>query len=181
MLAAFGPLFWLVPSKRERRLAAMRLQARRDGLTVEMRRFPKLDVAPEERVSAGGQPLTPLRESAVYLHPLAPRLRLLPVWRVLRGSDGLPAWPGWVFERATKPDSPVLPRVLAGLAVVVAALPQDVVALECESRGLGAYWLESPGTGPPQVTELAARLEAGARVLEALEAELAAAVEKGKI
>lgn len=177
MLAAFGPLLWLVPSKRERRLAAMRQQARRDGLTVEMRQFPKLDVAPEERVSAGGQPLTALRESAVYLHPLAPRLRLLPAWRVLRGSDGLPAWPGWVFEFGSKPDSPVLPRVLAGLAALVAALPQDVVALQCESRGLGAYWLESPGTGPPQVSELATQLGAGAGILEALEAELATTVD----
>jgi len=173
LLVAFGPILWLRPSARDRRLTGLRSQARREGLQVEMRRYPKVDLAPEERVTAGGKPLAPLLESAVYLKPLARKLRELPAWRVLRGTNGLPAWPGWVFEVGTKPASPHLHRVLDVLATLVERLPEDVVALECEALNFGAYWLERPGNGPAELTSLAGLLAEAAAQLAALEQELA--------
>ena len=38
LVVAFGPVLWLVPSKRDKRLAALRSRARSAGLIVEMRR-----------------------------------------------------------------------------------------------------------------------------------------------
>jgi hypothetical protein len=172
MLLVIGPLMWLRPTPRERRLAALRGAAQSAGLRVTMRQLPKLDLAPEERVTPGGRPLPATRELAVYLHPLEPKLRALPVWRILRGSDGLPAWPGWVFEAGRKPDSPWLGRLLATLAPQVAGVPADVVALECDPFTLGAYWLERPGNGPAEAAALAAWLRDAAGAIGALEAAL---------
>jgi hypothetical protein len=178
LLVAFGPILWLRPSPRDRRLTALRAQARKDGLRVEMRRYPHLDRAPEERVTAGGKPLESVRECAVYLQPLDPKLRHLPGWRILRAAEGLPAWPGWVFEIGTKPRDPQLQRMLDALALVVERLPGDVVGLECDPLNLGIYWLERPGNGPAEVTALAGWLRDAADRLVALELELALDDEK---
>jgi hypothetical protein len=173
LLVAFGPILWLRPSARDRRQSALRTQARKDGLQVEMRRYPKLDLRPEERVTSGGKVVDAQLEAAVYRAPLDPKLRNLPAWRVLRATDGLPAWPGWVFELGTRPEHPELRRMLAVLEPLVAGLKDDVVALECTPLALGAYWLERPGTVPADVTSLADWLRrAGAR-LTALDEELA--------
>lgn len=173
LLVAVGPLLWLRPTPRERRLAGLRTQARQDGLRVEMRRYPKLDLAPEDRVTAGGRPLSPELEAAVYLQPLPERLRRLPGWRVLRGDDGLAAWPGWVFELGRKPDHPALREALAAIADLIDTLPGDVVALECEPIALGAYWLERPGSTAAEVTALAGWLRAAADRIAGLDRALA--------
>lgn len=167
LLVAFGPILWLRPSARDRRLAALRAEGRKQGLRVEMRRYPKLDLRPEERVTAGGKHLEPLLESAVYLQPLEARLRNLPGWRILRGEEGLPAGPGWVFELGRRPDHPALRSLLDTLTPQLATLPADVVALECGLLDLGAYWLERPGSGAAEVAALAAWLrQTGQRLTE---------------
>jgi len=174
LLVAFGPILWLRPSRRDRRLVALRGQARADGLRVQMRRYPKLDLLPEDRVTAGGKRLETLLEAAVYLKPLDPKLRILPGWRIQRGTEGLPAWPGWVFELGKRPDSALLRPMLQALEPLLARLPADVVALECEPREIGVYWLERPGNGPAEVTVLAGWLTEAAARLAALETELGA-------
>jgi hypothetical protein len=181
LLAAFGPIMWLVPSRRDRRLAAMRQQARTEGMTVEIRRLPKVDPLPEERVTAGGRVLQPVQELAVYQWPLSRRLRCLPTWRVLRHSEGLPALPGWAFEIGKKPQHPQLDAALEVLGPLFSGLREDVLAVECEDRQLDAYWLEGPDSGPSDVTQIARLLASGAQALEALERELEAQVEEGNI
>lgn len=179
LLVAFGPILWLRPTARDRRLTGLRAAGRKAGLRVEMRRYPKLDRAPEERVTAGGKPISTLLEAAVYLQPLDPKLRHLPAWRVLRATDGLPAWPGWVFELGSKPQSEHLRRVQDVLAPLLERLPADVVGVECEPLDVGVYWLERPGSGPAEVDALAGWLREAAGRLAALELELAAAAEAG--
>jgi len=179
LLVAFGPILWLRPTARDRRLTGLRAAGRKAGLRVEMRRYPKLDRAPEERVTAGGKPLSTELEAAVYLQPLDPKLRHLPAWRVLRATNGLPAWPGWVFEIGSKPHSEHLHRVQDALAPLLERLPADVVGVECEPLDVGVYWLERPGNGPAEVDALAGWLRDAAGRLTALELELTAAAEAG--
>lgn len=181
LIVAFGPIMWLVPSKRDRRLAAMRQQARQEGLLVEMRRLPKAGAAPEERVTAGGRVLEPVHELAVYQRPLQRRLRHLPTWRLLRGGPGIEGPSGWAFEIGRKPQHKHLDAALQALRPTFARLPGDVLALECEERALGAYWLERPPSGPAEVSALADTLTSGARALEALDAALEPEPEEGKI
>ncbi|MEM9624471.1 MAG: hypothetical protein AAF993_22715, partial [Pseudomonadota bacterium] len=49
-----GPVMYLVPSARDKRLAELRSQARIAGLGVKLSTLPKLDPSADERVSAGG-------------------------------------------------------------------------------------------------------------------------------
>jgi hypothetical protein len=64
LLAAFGPVLWLVPSRKDRHLSALREQARLEGLVVELRRLPKLQPSAHERVTAGGRVKKPVQECA---------------------------------------------------------------------------------------------------------------------
>lgn len=180
-LVAFGPLLWLMPSPRERRLAALRQSAYREGLRVEMRRLPRANPAAEERVTAGGRALDLNRECAAYLKPLGRRLRMLPAWRLLRHGDGVKAFPGWAFEPGQKPDHPRLDAAMAALATVVGELPDDVIALECEPQNIAAYWVEGPGSTPDQVTDLARQLAVAADALGALDRRLEEETEGRKI
>ena len=158
LLAAFGPVLWLMPSRRDRRLSALRTAARRSGLTVEMALLPRLDVTPEERVNAGGRVQTPAHNIAVYRYPLPRRLRHLPAWRIFRASNGLPALPGWVHAVADRSDHPRLGAAMTCLASAVEMLPAGVLAVDCGSQQVGVYWQEPPGSDAASVAELAAWL-----------------------
>ena len=172
LIVAIGPIFWLMPSRRERRLAALRQRAYRHGMRVSLRRLPAGDVAPEDRVTAGGRALDTSREYAAYVMPLEKRLRNLPSWRVLRGGEGMSAVAGWAFEAGKRPEHVELPAVLEAMEPFLSSLPEDVVAVECEPHSLAAYWREGPGTTPERVDDLAQRLTAGATALTALDASL---------
>ncbi|MGA1371687.1 MAG: hypothetical protein ACO3Z6_08805 [Pseudomonadales bacterium] len=177
LLVAFGPILWLMPSRRDRRLSALRSAARQAGLAVELVRLPRLDVAPEDRVNAGGRVLDTARELAVYRLPLPRTFEHLPSWRAFRAANGLPAWPGWVFASDARPDHPRLAAVIATLASQVGLLRTDVAAIECEPRRIGLYWLESPNATPATVTELGAWLRNAGVALLQLDAALAAPAE----
>jgi hypothetical protein len=177
LVVAFGPLMWLRPSARERRLAKLRQQAYQEGMRVELRRLAPQDPAPEERVTASGRERTLTVDAPAYIYPFQTRLRMLPKWRMLRGRDGSPAYPGWVFEPGKRPDHPQLGQLLELLRPMVETLPDDVVALECDPQNLAGYWLEGPGTTPARVTDLAGRLAEGASVIVALDQRLRAEAE----
>ncbi len=176
LLVAFGPVLWLIPSKKDKRLAAMRERGRQEGLVVEMRRIPKATPDPTDRVTAGGKVLDPVVECASYRLMLPRRLRHLPGWRVLRHaeSDGDP-FPGWSYDQRPKGDARAyLSRMLEALRPQVTALPADVAALEIASGAVVAYCLERPGTSADSVTELAETLRALEAVLVALEGTIEA-------
>lgn len=181
LILAFGPLMWLRPSARERRQGTLRQRAYRHGMRVELRRLPRHDVAPEERVTAGGQALDISREYAAYLRPLEARLRMLPAFRVLRHGDGSRALAGWSFEAGRRPDHPRLEAALGAVGPVLEELPEDVVAFECQALTVGAYWLEGPDTTPERVDDLAVRLGRAGDALVALDVRLKADTEPGNI
>ena len=180
LLAAFGPVLWLIPSKKDKRLAAMRQRGRQEGLMVEMRRIPKTDPDASDRVTAGGKVLDPVVDCASYGVTLPRRLRHLPVWRAVRdpaASDEDP-FPGWAYDQRPKGDGRAhLGAMLAALGPLVAALPTDVAALEVAAGAVFAYCLERPGNSADSISELAGMLrsfEAALTALEgAIDAELA--------
>ena len=180
LLVAFGPVLWLVPSKKDKRLAAMRERGRKEGLVIEMRRIPKVSPDPTDRVTPGGKVLKPELACASYGLMLPRRLRHLPAWRAVRaaaaGDDG--PFPGWDYDQRPKgPGRAHLGAMLDKLKPVFDDLIEDVAALEISASAVLAYCLERPGTGVETVSELAAvlrRLEAELTGLErAIEAELA--------
>ncbi len=175
LVVAFGPILWLVPSKRDKRLAALRSRARSEGLIVEMRRIPKPDPRPEERVSAGGKARDPVIECASYGLPLARGLKYLPAWRLVRqrAEDGPDPFAEWQYDQRPKGDGrEFLDAVLPRAEVLLDSLPEDVAALEVSARMVLAYWLEKPDSTESAVPELAAQLRTFASALSSLDEEI---------
>ena len=174
LLAAFGPVLWLLPSPRDRHLSALRQQARKEGLVVELRRLPKLDAAPEERVSAGGKLREPLVECMAYSHVLGRRLQMLGAWRVLRydqePDEKIPQ--GWIIDPVMRAARPEVDRVREWLQPLLSALPEDVVALEFTGSAVGAYWLENASASVATVTELGSLLAKFGEQMRVLDADL---------
>lgn len=161
LVIAFGPVLWLVPSKKDRRLAALRARARQEGLVVDIRRLPKRDASAEERVSAGGRIREPVMECAAYGRMFSKKLRFLPGWRLLRRpAEGKPdPLPDWQYDLRPKGEGRAhLDAMLARAAGCLAHLPDDVIGLEVDARSVQAYWLEKPGSTVDTVAKLAATL-----------------------
>ena len=145
LLAAFGPVFWLLPSKRDRMLAKLRMAARRRGVVVEVTVVPKLDAAAEERVSAGGKVRDPKLTVAAYRLPLRERTDLAPSFSFLRHEDDRPAaLPGWVehpdVKTRRKPDDP--DAYWREVALAVDGLGDDFVGVEANATNAALYWKE---------------------------------------
>ena len=178
LVVAFGPVLWLIPSKRDKRLSAMRSRARSEGLIVEMRRIPKPDPAPEERVSAGGKVRDPVIECASYGLPLPRGLKYLPSWRLVRRApdDGPDPFADWQYDlRAKGEGREFLDEMLKGTAALLSELPDDVAALEVSARMVLAYWLEKPGSSEASVPDLASSLRGFGDYLSGLDREIEAA------
>lgn len=170
LLAAFGPVLWLLPSRRDRRLAAMRQAARQAGLVVELVRIPKTNPSAEDRVSPGGVIRDPVRECASYALPLARSLKFLPSLRLLRaeGADDGP-WPGWSYNPRPDMRNPRLAPTLARTEPLLEALPEDAAGLEITPRSVIVFWLESAESGADDVAGLARALVEFADRLAALD------------
>ena len=157
LLAAFGPVMWLLPSKRDRHLTALRQQARLEGLVVELRQLPILHPSAEERVSAGAKQRNPVVECAAYSYRLPRRLKLVDGWRLRRDQPGTVA-PGWVGDPALTDPRAALAEVSQWLGDWLAALPDDAIALELRPVSVDVYWLEKSSHDVQSVTSIAAQL-----------------------
>lgn len=173
LLAAFGPVLWILPSRKDRRLTALRQAAREAGLVVELKHIPKTNPTAEERVSAGGVVREPVRDAVAYQHTLPKKLRHLPSWRLL-ASAGAAEGPleGWVFDPRQRADKDPFPRLLAQLAPWLATLPVGILGVEVGARNVLVYWGEGPSSGVEDVAKLALALENLSRELSAWDAEI---------
>ncbi len=175
LLVAFGPILWLVPSRRDKRLSALRARARSEGLMVEIRRIPKPDPAPEDRVSAGGRIREPVIACAAYGLALQSKLRYLPTWRLVREAPpGEPdPLPDWQYDLRPEGSGRAYLKPLLGLVSgVLARLPDDVLAFELEAGRVLVYWLEKPGATVETVSRIAGILRSFEQDLRALEADI---------
>ena len=151
LLMAFGPVLWLVPSKRDRRLARLRTEARQEGLSVEIRQIPKTNPSAAERVSAGGEIRDPVRTCAAYVLTLQHKLRYLPSGR-RRYADGASEgpFPHWIF--APKPEQSAsggsyLEDMLRAVTPTLQAVAPDVIGFEVGNRTLLFYYRENADSG----------------------------------
>ena len=150
LTVAFGPILYLLPSRKDRRLAALRAQARRLGLTVELKPVRNPGAAAKERVTAGGRPREPMHASARYALTLNRMPGAASPWRLLRSARD------WIADEGT--ELPV--EWLAELRPLIETLPDDVVAVDFGGRSVGCYWLERSPSAADAVAEIKSALEA---------------------
>lgn len=144
LLAAFGPIFWMLPSAADRRLAKMRGRARTLGIHVEITQLDDLVAEPHARVTAGGVRREPKVSCAAYRMGLPRMARAAPKWMILRmpGADDGPI-PGWQWDVASgrampSGDADYWKRV----ADLTSAFPPDTLALAAGPSEVACWWRE---------------------------------------
>ena len=140
LLVAFGPVLYLLPTKKDRRLAALRQKARLLGFVVELKPIAKLNPEARDRVTAGGQLRTPQHDSVAYTLGLRSKFEHLRPWRLLKGAGSPAPLDGWVLDEEAFENRAV--DYLETLQQLFAQLPSDTVAVELGVRTLTCYWLE---------------------------------------
>ena len=170
LIVAFGPILYVLPTKKDRRLAALRAQARQLGLTVSLKPVRNPDAAPEDRVTAGGRLRVPMHASARYALALDQMRDEAPPWRLLRSTRG------WIADEGM--DLPA--GWLDSLQPLIETLPDDVVAVDCGGRDLGCFWLERPTADTAAVDKLKESLASIGSEVATLAAEADASVLSGK-
>ena len=170
---AIGPIFWLLPSKRDKRLAEFRSAARRAGLVVEIAAVPKLDADPAERVSAGGVARDAKIDCAAYRLPLSSPLPAAPCWQMLKSQRTSGNLPGW-----TALEPPVNLPVPAHdywrqLRSIVDALPGGCIGVQANARMVA--WLGRERAEDDTATAVVEDIRAGLEAVGVLHGELNAA------
>jgi hypothetical protein len=145
LVAAFGPILWIVPSRRDRLLASLRSGARRRGLLVELAQLPDLAAPLEARVSAGGIPRDPMLSCAAYRQSMSRAVNHAPRWRLLAvgpattaGVDSAGPVPGWVFDGKAGGDEAYWERGAERLS----RLPEGVIGVEADRNQVSVFWRE---------------------------------------
>ena len=139
LVAAFGPMLWMLPSKSDRRLAKMRARARVHGLQVEVTQLPDLNAPASARVTAGAQRLEPMVQCAVYRLGARQVARAAPRWRILRNPAHIGApIDGWQWDGAPAGDAQYWHEV----AEVVRELPDDALACAADASEVACWWRE---------------------------------------
>lgn len=144
LLAAFGPIFWMLPSPKDRRLAKMRARARALGIHVEITTLDDLVAEPQARVSAGGVRREPKVSCAAYRMGLRRMARAAPTWMILRVPDAEEGpFSGWQWDAAAGPaippgDADYWRRV----ADLTSQLPADALALAAGASDVACWWRE---------------------------------------
>lgn len=150
LVAAIGPIFWLLPSKRDRIQGQLRAAARHAGLVVEIAGLPKVDARAEERVSAGGKPRDATIDCVAYRLALPRRIPNAPAWLLLRSGRENRYLTGWT---TLSPPSQ-LPALQAAywrdIAAIINGLPGGCTAVEADTRHVSWYGRERLGGDSPE-------------------------------
>lgn len=97
LIAGFGGIFYILPSRKQRRLTHCRVEARSFGFVVNSVSLPKVDTSPEEKVSAGGLRRNPTLLCCAYALPSYDNAIYVPTWQLRRASRSVLPLPGWEF------------------------------------------------------------------------------------
>ena len=170
LVAAIGPIFWLLPSKRDRVQGQLRSAARQAGLVVEIAALPKVDSRPEERVSAGGKPRDAMIDCVAYRLALPRPMPNAPAWLLLRSDRENRYLAGWT---TLSPPSR-LPALQAAywrdIAAVIDGLPGGCAGVEADTRYVSWYGRERLDGDSPEM--VARGIREGLQVIGELHQEL---------
>ena len=161
LVLVIGPVLYVLPTAKDKRLARLRERARMAGLQVKLASLPKLNPTPDERVNAGGTKRDPQLSSVGYglNHDLgdhisgSTRLQRIPDDVTVPVDERVPGW--HVIESAAWHQG------LFGheaLREVLNALPEWIVAVGIDRRVITCYWDEKELDDQDRVAQIAANL-----------------------
>ncbi len=167
MVVVIGPVMYLVPTAKDKRLTGLRASARGRGLNVQITSVPKLDPAGHERVTAGGKTQDPCTPCAAYHLPLGDNLADMSHFMLVKLPEHPTVLvnevsPGWALSKES--DQSFWQRYNTGgagvaqLSDISEQLPADVLALAVDARSVACYWQEKAAAEDDVVDRIAAVL-----------------------
>lgn len=98
LLVGFGGVAYVLPSKFQRRVSQLRLEARKQGIFTSSRTVPDLDADAEDRVTSGGK--VRHRQDLCVVYDLSYRdaLEDPPQWQLVRYRKSQLPIPGWLLR-----------------------------------------------------------------------------------
>ena len=159
LMIVAAPIFYVLPTGRDKYLAALRLKARNSGCLLKMVSLDKLDVGESELVSSSGRVVQTKYQLMSYTRLIQSKVDFHHPFLFRRISDRTPQsisrlskdW-GVVIEttqinRTAEPDNRVsfLDKYAKELIRIFQALPLDVQGLSIDSKRLVIFWNESQG------------------------------------
>ncbi|SIS55581.1 hypothetical protein [Neptunomonas antarctica] len=140
VMSLMGSFMWMMPTKREKIQAHLRLKAKKEGFLVQLVRL----TAPRAEGEMEGE----VKNTPAYRLPRSNldkrEVNAMVPWQIFRtkaiANQGLPADWSWKLGERTLSESK-----LSLLSEVINLLPSDVVALESTPVNVTAYWHERSG------------------------------------
>ena len=169
LILAFGPVLWLMPTKRDRQLVKLREHARREGLIVEVTALPKRCARAEERVGADGVEREVTQPCSAYRLAASRPWQRAPCWFLLRDAGGTTPLSGWTQH----PEVPLTALSVdadywRAVGDAVAGLEDHCLAMEVTERAASWYWLEN--ARGREATELVSEIAERLRAIASLQA-----------
>lgn len=160
LMIVAAPIFYVLPTSRDKYLAALRLRAKNSGCLVKMASLDKLDVNESELVRSSGRVVQPKYQLMSYTWLIQSKVDLHHSFLFRRISDRTPQSisrlsEDWgIFRETTQingiaePDNRVsfLEKYANELMSIFQTLPSDVQGLSIDSKRLVIFWNESEGT-----------------------------------
>jgi hypothetical protein len=159
LLVVAAPIFYVLPTSRDKYLTTLRLRAKNSGCLVKMASLDKLDVSESELVRSSGLVVQPKYQLMSYTQLVQSKVDFHHSFLFRRISDRTPQsisrlskdW-GLVMETTqingtTEPDNRAsfLDKNVNKLISIFQALPLDVQGLSIDSKRLVIFWNESQG------------------------------------
>ena len=159
LLIVAAPIFYILPTSRDKYLTALRLRAKNSGCLVKMVSLDKLDVNESELVRSSGRVVQPKSQLMSYTRLIQSKVDFHHSFLFRRISDRIPQsisrlskdW-GLVMETTSvngnaEPDNRVsfLDKYANQLISMFQALPLDVQGLSIDQKRLVIFWNESQG------------------------------------
>lgn len=162
LAVAIGPLLWLLPSKRDKRIGELRAAARRAGLVVETTAVPKVDAGAEERVSSGGVARAARLDCAAYRLLLPKPLLGAPCWRLLKAQQENRFVAGWTTLRPPRNVPVPSEDYWQRIGALVDGLPGGCVGVDAGEHAIVWLGTEQPTDASAEafVEDVHARLQA---------------------
>ena len=170
LAAAIGPVFWLLPSKRDRAQGELRAAARQAGLVVELATLPKIDARPEERVSAGGKARDAKEHCAAYRLALPRRLEHAPAWLLVKSDRENRYLEGWTTPSPPRRLPATHDPYWRAIGAIIDHLPGGCRAVESGVRHVTWYGRERLQDSNPET--VVAGIRDGLTAIGELHAEL---------
>ena len=160
LMIVAAPIFYVLPTSRDKYLTALRLRAKNSGCLVKMASLDKLDVSESELVRSSGRVVQPKYQLMSYTRLIQSKVDFHHPFLFRRISDRTPQSisrlsKDWgIFRETTQingiaePDNRVsfLDKYANELMSIFETLPSDVQGLSIDSKRLVIFWNESEGT-----------------------------------